>query len=77
MTHRNWGITSFTGYWLLSMPGDYDFIQIPFSSEKDSKQGIDERIDHPERFDKLTMKRLDVPRKPEVKEEPRRGFEFL
>ena len=43
------------GYCLISMPDDFDYIQTPFWSEEDARKGIDERIDHPERFDTGTQ----------------------
>jgi hypothetical protein len=58
MNHRGWGISKINGYYLLSMPGDYDFVQIPFWSEQCARDAIDERIDHPDRFDPMTLKRL-------------------
>lgn len=59
MQHRGWDITHFPGnpggYYLISMPDDPDYIQAPFQSEEGAQKGIDERIDHPERFEVNTQ----------------------
>ena len=58
MKYRDWGISEYSYYKLISPPNDYDFVQIPFNSTSDAQAAIDERIDHPERFDPLTWKKL-------------------
>lgn len=55
--HRGWDLTKFPSYWLITMPADYDFIQIPFGSEQSARDGVDERMDHPDRFDPQTLER--------------------
>lgn len=64
--HRGWDITLMVdhGYYLISMPDDPDFIQVPFWSEEDARTGIDERIDHPERFPSYETCEPEAPRPP-------------